>query len=323
MSQNPFTADPAIRQRIAELEASIGPAIRNEIEVFLARQKHAVADNSGGVLMADEVARLIDKHGLESDFELMLLARPSAEKLARPPISQFFVGIVGRERGTGNLIFGCNVEFPGSHLGYAIHGEGCVFTRAFSRGTAIDTLALGEAHPCAHCRQFLSEFAATRDLLLIDPLGHRLTMSDLYPWPFDPAYLGETGLVPGTVYSPALGLGANSLVASVAELLTDTGRRAYAPYSKCPGAVVLQLRDGNLVAGSSIESVAFNPTIGPMQGALFDLLMHGYTYADIAKATLGTVIGGAVDYTNSTAELLAAVAPEATLDLVDWTGVTR
>ena len=29
--------------------------------------------------------------------------------------------------------------------------------------------------------------------MLIDPLGHRLTMAELYPWPFDPGYLGEPG----------------------------------------------------------------------------------------------------------------------------------
>src|SRR5690606_1093427 len=131
--------------------------------------------------------------------------------------------------------------------------------------------ALGEAHPCAHCRQYLSEFAASRDLMLIDPLGHRLTMAELYPWPFDPGYLGEAGYRPGTISRSDLRLAENHLPPAIAAALLDAGRRAHAPYSKCPGAAVLSLRDGGHVSGFAIESVAFNPTMGPLQSALIDL----------------------------------------------------
>ena len=173
-------------------------AVREAVVRGLAASRRGVADNVGGVLPANRADEIMRGFDLSAD-ELLLLSLKCAETFARPPVSGFFVGAVGREAETGHVVFGGNLEFPGGHIGNSVHGEGFVFARAFSRGTAIETLALGEAHPCAHCRQFLTEFAATDNLTLIDPLGHRLKMADLYPWPFDPAYLGERGSVAGEV----------------------------------------------------------------------------------------------------------------------------
>ncbi|WP_421761727.1 hypothetical protein [Devosia sp.] len=318
MSQNPFSADPAIRLRQQQLAVSVGSALEGEITRLVTGRRRDPALNEGAVLLKQEADALIARYGLADVEELMLLALGAAKSLARPPISQFFVGAVGLEQETGNLILGGNLEFPGVHLGFTVHGEGFVFTRAFSRGTTIAKIAIGEAHPCAHCRQYLSEFAATRDLLLIDPLGHRLTMAELYPWPFDPDYLGEAGLVTGAVPQPELAFGANTLDAGVAEALLKAGRRAHAPYSKCPATVVLSLKDGGRVTGAAIESVAFNPTMGPLQAALIDLVAHGYEPGDIAEATLGAVTGGAVDYAASTGELLGKLAPGAPLTVLGW-----
>ena len=134
-------------------------------------------------------------------------------------------------------------------------------------------------------------------------------MAQLYPWPFDPDYLGETGAVPG---KKLWTLAANDA------LLREAGERSHTPYSKCPGAVLLTLGDGSQVRGSAVESVAFNPTIGPLQAALIDLIAHGRSYREIASAKLGTVVGGNVDYATSVRELLGKVAPQATLEVIDW-----
>lgn len=308
MSHNPFRRDPAIEQRIADLTPRCGEAIAETLRARLAPQDPAA--NLGAVLERKEVDGLVERFGLHDVEELMLLALPAARDIARPPISGFFVGAVGLEAETGNLVLGGNVEFPGTHLGFTVHGEGFVLARAFSRGTTVSRLAIGEAHPCAHCRQFLSEFAATKDMVLIDPLGHRLTMAELYPWPFDPDYLGETGAVPGR---KAWSLSAGD------ERLRAAGERAHTPYSKCPAAVVLTLSDGSEVSGSAIESVAFNPTMGPLQAALIELIAHGRSYGEIVSARLGTVSGGAVDFAASTRELLARVAPGIELEVVAWT----
>jgi cytidine deaminase len=318
MSHNPFTADPSVKEKLDAVIADRGPAIRVALEAILTGRRHAVEGNLGGVITGEEVTSLCTWFGLDNVEQLMLLILPHARKLSRPLISKFEVGAVGLERDSGAIVIGWNVEFPGTHLGMTLHGEGFITTRAFSRGEALSTIAIGEAHPCAHCRQYLSEFAASRDLRLIDLLGHRLKLSELYPWPFDPAYLGESGAVPGTVQWPDLRLESNTLQPEVADRLEWAGQRAYAPYSKCPSAVVLVLNDGNLISGATIESVAYNPTISPLQGAIVDLLGHGYEYRDVVDAALVTSRGGPVDFAASTAELLWRVVPGVRLTTLNW-----
>jgi len=317
VSLNPFRADPAIAARCERQTAEIGDRVSAEIMRLIAAKARRPEDNLGSIVLAGEAQILRQSFGLGSVEELMLLALAPARGIARPPISNFFVGAVGLERETGNLILGGNVEFPGTHLGFTVHWEGFVFTRAAARGTSIETIAIGEAHPCAHCRQYISEFATSRELTLIDPLGHRLTMAQLYPWPFDPDYLGERGAVAGT-YDATLELAGHDLPVAIADRLLDAGRRAHSPYSKCPGAVVLALNDGQLVSGFSIESVAFNPSMGPLQAAMINLIAHGYETADIAEAALGTRLGGNVDYGLSVTELLGRIAPRAPLNIAGW-----
>ena len=317
MSTNPFRADPLIASRIEALEQSSGDAVRSAVSQALAATERRIADNLGGVLPARQAVEICAAHGITSD-ELMLLSLGRARDYARPPISNFYVGCVGREAGSGNLVFGGNLEFTGAHIGNTVHGEGFVFTRSFSRGTAIETIAIGEAHPCAHCRQYLSEYAATASLTLIDPLGHRLKMADLYPWPFDPDYLGEKGIVAGAVPHPGLALAANALPPATAARLTDIGRRSYTPYGKSPAAIVLTLKDGALIGGAAIESVSFNPTISPLQAAMIDLFAHGYAASDIASAAFGHSPAAQVDYAMHACDLLVAIAPEVELEVLAW-----
>ncbi len=320
MSHNPFHADAAVRDRIAKLTVERGDAVHAALREALGAPNGRHAENAGGVIDGDVAREIAGRNDISPD-ELMLLALDVARAFAHPPISDFYVGAVGREAGSGNLVLGGNLEFPGTHIGNTVHGEGFVFCRAFSRGTAIETLAIGEAHPCAHCRQFLSEFAATASLTLIDPLGHRLTMSQLYPWPFDPAYLGARGVVPGEVRQPELTLAADAgagLDPGLTARLVEAGRRAYVPYGKSPAALVLTTHGGASFAGAAIESVAFNPTLSPFQTAMIDLAAHGYAASDIAAATIATAPAAAVDYVRQTAAGLAAAAPAVELRTLAW-----
>ncbi|HEY0034937.1 MAG TPA: hypothetical protein VGB81_16870 [Devosia sp.] len=308
MSFNPFNADIAVPTRLA----AIAEAKRTAI------QRDAMAAARDGIIPAAIAERLVVEHGLSSIRNLMLLLLDAAKGYARPAISNFFVGAVGLETPSGDLVLGGNVEFPGTHLGFTLHGEGFVATRVFNRGADLAVIAIGEAHPCAHCRQYLSEFAAGRSLELIDPLGHTLTLAQLYPWPFYPSYLGEPGAMPAVVSRPELALAVSDLSPAISGLLLVAGRHAHAPYSKCPGAVVLELTDGRILSGASVESVAFNPTVGPLQSALVELLAAGRSYEEIASVTLGTVLSGSVDYSASTRELLFKIAPNARLTVVGW-----
>lgn len=312
MSHNPFTADPAIAARLAAIPETARAALRQEALSLAPRDPALLADNMGGILPAADAAQLVDKYGLHDITDLMRLLVDAAREIARPAISNFYVGAVGLEVATGNLILGGNVEFPRAHMGLAIHGEGFLANRAWSRGTTIGTIAIFEAHPCAHCRQFLSEFHANRDLVLTDPLGHSLPLSVLYPWPFDPGYLGEDGAKPAQNNWPAL------KAADASDSLLAAGRRSHSPYTGSPSAVVLAMADGQEIRGTAIESVAFNPTMQPMMAAIVDVIAHGYAYGDIRHATLGTTVGGNVDYAASTRELLASLAPDAGLTVIDW-----
>ena len=309
MSPSPFQADSVVATRIERLGGSIGPA-------FAARLDAGLSD--GSVVTADAVTRLVDEFDLTGPREVMLLALPAAARLASPPISGFVVGAVGLEAGTGDLILGGNVEFPGTDLATTIHGEGFVFTRAFARDTSVSVLAVGEARPCGHCRQTITEFAAWRDLELIDPLGHTLTMADLYPWPFEPGDLGEPGIVPGAVPWPRLRLADDRVDPATAEALVAAGRHAHAPYGRSPAAVALRLTDGWIVTGATIENVAFDPTIGPLQAAIVELLALGRGYAAIASATLATTADGPVQPAAGIRAMLATIAPGVALVETTW-----
>ena len=309
MSRSPFRADGAVATRIERLRASIGAAFAERLDASL---------SEGATLPADSVARLVDEFDLSSPREVMLLALPAAEHLASPPISDFVVGAVGLEAATGELILGGNVEFPGTDLATTIHGEGFVFARAFARDTSVAALAVGEARPCGHCRQTITEFAAWRELDLIDPLGHTLTMADLYPWPFEPRDLGQPGIVPGATPWPDLALADGRVDPATIEALVTAGRHAHAPYSRCPAAIALGLHDGRVVTGSTIENVAFDPTIGPLQAAVVELLAFGHDYAAISSATLATTAGGPVQPTAGIQALLATIAPGVTLVETTW-----
>ncbi len=310
MSLPPFTPDRAVAERLDRLRGSVAEAFERALRASII---------DGAIVPAEAVRRLVATFGLAGPRDVMLLALPVATGLADPPLSGFHVGAVGLEAESGDLILGGNLEFPRSDLAATIHGEGFVATRAFARDRSLAVLATGEARPCGHCRQTLSEAATATDLELIDPLGHTLRLADLFPWPFIPADLGESGIVVGAVPWPDLRLKADDLPIEIAALLVRLGRRAHTPYGRCPAAIVLRLHDGRLVGGATIESVAFNPTIGPLQAAAIELAAHGDAYASIGSAVLAITPDGEVDPTEATRSLLATIAPGAELSVTTWT----
>lgn len=299
MSVNPFAADSTIRLRCEEMYA------RNGAAIF---EKASKLSGDTGILKHDDAGAMIAEFGFGDVEELMRVLQPYARRYARPVVSGFEVGAVGLEAETGNLIFGGNIEFAGTHFGTTIHGETALAARSFMRGTTLRRIALSEAHPCGHCRQFLSEFASAPALRLIDPLGHSLALAELLPWPFDPAYLGETGAMPDQIASPDLSLTEN---ADWAGCLIEAGRRAHAPYSHNPAAVALRLSDGSVIAGASIESVAYNPSMGPFEVAFAELAGRGRDAGEILEIHLAERPGRPVNHAHRAGELAAAVAPKA------------
>jgi cytidine deaminase len=312
----PFQADAAVARRMTQLGTTVGPAVEAEIRALVAGPS---SDPLGGsTVPAAAVADLVERHGLASERELLLLALPVARAMARPPISGYRVGAVGIERETGALVLGANLEFPGTDLGSTVHAEGFVALRARRRGATLEALAVREAHPCAHCRQTLVESAASAGLEIIDPLGHELTLGELYPWPFQPSALGIEGDRPDAVPWLDLAFLADDMPPDVADLLREVGSRAHAPYSAAPSAVALQLRDGRLLAAAAFESVAFNPSIPALQAALVEVVAATAEAAEITRAWLARTAGGSIDPAPGFHALLTALAPSADRHVADW-----
>ena len=316
--------DATVARRLATLTAlaeRAGPDVVADVERIVAAPSR---DPLGGsTIPAAVAADLVARHGLGSPLELALLALPVARAMARPPISGYRVAAVGVEA-EGDLVLGANLEFPGADLGATIHAEGFVALRARRRGRRLATLAVREAHPCAHCRQTLAEAADADALAIVDLLGNVLSLEDLYPWSFRPAALEHEGDRPGATPWPALSFAATdaardeTVPADVAEELLAAGSRAHAPYSGAPSAVVLRLGDGRLSSAGCVENVAFNPSITAMQAALVEVAAARTETAEITEAWLGRTEGGSVDPEASFRALLRAVAPDAKAIVVDW-----
>jgi cytidine deaminase len=274
----------------------------------------------GSVVPASVAAALVAGHGLASMDALALAALPVAGALARPRISGFHVAAVGIESGTGDLVLGGNLEFPGTELTTTIHAEGFVSLRARRRGRALATLAVHEARPCAHCRQTLSESVAADDLRLIDTLGNERRLADLYPWPFRPSALGMGADVPDRITWPALAIAASGsrLSTDVEAALLEAGRRAHAPYSGAPSGVVVRTRAGRLLSAGCVESVSFNPSISALQAALVEVVAAREDPVDVVDAWLGAVDGASIDPEPGFRALLRAVAPAAAAHVARW-----
>lgn len=286
--------------------AGLSTAIERAIDEIAFRR---VADPlDAATVPAGDVAELMARFGIGSPAEVALLALPVARQLAKPPISGYHVAVVGIEAETGDLVLGGNLEFPGTELTTTIHAEGFVALRARRRGHTLATLALRVAHPCAHCRQVLSETAAGDGLELVDTEGARLRMDDIYPWPFRPGALGLEGDRPGRINWPNLTWYLAGPPRDVAEALLQAGLRAHAPYSGAPSAVVLETEDGRMVSAGCVESVAFNSSITALQAALVELAAARIDPADIDTAWLARTKHGAVNPECGFDQLLDAVA---------------
>lgn len=286
----------------------------------LTAEIESVAARPGGAstIPAAVAEELVARHGLASTSELALLALAAAGELARPSISGYRVAAVGIEAETGDLLLGANLEFPGTELTTTLHAEGFVALRARNRGRTLATLAVREAHPCAHCRQTLSESAAADGLTLVDLQGSVLALRDLYPWPFRPAALGMAGDIAGRLSWPGLAFVGSAPPAGIAASLLEAGARAHAPYSGAPSAVVVRTPDGSLHAAGCVESVAFNPSISALQAALVEVVAARQDPAGISEGWLGLTEGGPVDPEPGFRALLRSVAPNARAHVARW-----
>jgi cytidine deaminase len=234
-----------------------------------------------GIIPAAQADKLVAQMAISIE-ELMHLLVPIARCYAYVPISNYHVGSV--VRGTsGNLYFGGNLEFPGLGLNMTVHGEQAAVVNARLHGeTGLDALAVNGT-PCGHCRQFLAEINNPH-LAIIYPQGPNKPLSQVLPHAFSPQALGnKQGLFDPIQPKPQLTLDSDDILTNTA---LQVALESYAPYSNNWSGIAVQLSNGLIVAGPYLESVAFNPSLSPLQTVLVALRLRQQPWQEIQDAVL-------------------------------------
>lgn len=252
-----------------------------------------------------ELRQLASETGL--DEEALLLALVAwARRWARPLVSHFQVGALALG-GSGRLYFGANIEWLGLPLNETVHAEQAAILHAWVGGETELRAVVASSAPCGLCRQFMLELPEPRPRVLA--LGHPLDSLDAYlPSHFGPTELGRA---PQLLRTSAQGLAlldeheANPLVG----MALAAADRSSAPYTGSLAGVAVSLADGQRFAAGVIESVAYNPTLGPMQAALVAVHLQGGRIEDVREAVLVEVEGAPVSHSESAQRILASVVP--------------
>lgn len=265
-----------------------------------------------GGISAKDSATLARNENLTAD-DLILALLPLAQSYARPPISNFRVGVVVRGA-SGTLYLGSNIEIPGQCLGFAVHGEQSALSKAYMNSEeSVPALAVVGGAPCGHCRQFMEEISPDGEMTLLVPGKPARKLSSILPDAFGPSALGaKQGALP--IRRMQLQPAGNALDALSSAAL-DAAARSYAPYSQSPSGIVIRTTRGQIYQGSYIENVAFNPSLSPLQTALVQLIAAGEEYSAITAVTLAEVQGAKISQRPVTETVLSAIAPQVKLGL--------
>lgn len=294
------------------------------------------------VISASEAESMAQKANLPSVLHLLPSLVPSAQRLARTPISNFHVGAVGIGGVSGRVFLGVNVEFLNLPLNYSIHAEQFLLTNlSLNAEPSLSHFAVSAA-PCGHCRQFYQELrnASSLNVLVADsdlptaftPLSHFLPhrfgpenlLSKHLPFLLEPHHNGLSFLTnsqPNGLTTTA----ANNLD-SLRYAALDAANKSHAPYSGCPSGVALVDADGNIHKGSYAESAAYNPSIGPAQAALVAYIANGgggHGYENIVAAVLVEMESAIVKQEHAARLLFQTISPRCEFKVFLCVGATK
>ncbi|CAL9227334.1 unnamed protein product [Arabidopsis halleri] len=221
-----------------------------------------------------------------------------ARPLAHALLSQAPLVAVGRGS-SGRTFLGVNVELRGLPLNQSIRPEQfLVVNLALNNERKLNCLAISADGsyffpPCGHSCEFLQEIrdASNIQILITDPIHKNVitnkSLSTFLPQKFPPYYV-----VPGN-FPRLLDDNRNNGLTLINPNLTreicvnsdrcnhlkcralNAANRSYAPYSGCPSGVALMDSQGKVYSGWRMESMAFNPSLGPVQAALVDFMTNG------------------------------------------------
>jgi cytidine deaminase len=272
------------------------------------------SDHFDGVIDSEIVASIIGPQvSAANREELMVDILPLAKLYSVPPISGFRVGaVVGGE--SGNLYFGANLEIGSAPLGFAIHAEQSAIDNALSHGEKSVRILAVTAAPCGHCRQFLNELTSASTLQVVIAGKPKTTLAALLPESFGPADLGVVGGLLGQTATPLVALSGTGDPTVESALRAASG--SYSPYTNSYSGVAFHLKDGSIVAGSYVESAAYNPSLPPIVAAVDRLRFSGEGYSDISEAVLVELENPKVSQEGISRLLLGTLAPGIPLHVV-------
>ncbi|QMV14750.1 cytidine deaminase [Vibrio spartinae] len=260
---------------------------------------------------SQQVAHLMDVTG----FDAVTLAQhllPLAAIYADTPVSDFHVGAIVRG-GSGALYFGANIEFSGVSLGQTIHAEQAAIAHAWMCGENELSDIIVDTPPCGHCRQFMNELANVEALRITLPNQATKKLHDYLPEAFGPADLG--------MKIRLMDQQAHQIHADYSDPLLQEALKAlnnsYAPYSQALGGVAIELKDQHIYLGSYAENAAFNPSLPPLQVAVIQLRMSGYSFSDIKRVVLAETKNAAVTHLDTTRSVLQKIAPHIQLEHIE------
>ncbi|ESE40434.1 cytidine deaminase [Shewanella decolorationis] len=258
--------------------------------------------NFAGHINAQQLAELVQSSKM-TEAEVLLALLPIAAALAKPPISEFYVGAIAKGK-SGDIYMGANLELPGEALFHSVHAEQSAISHAWLSGESQIVDMIVNASPCGHCRQFMNELVEGGQIKIHLPSQDSHLLSYYLPYAFGPKDLN--------VQSPLLvkqetEFALDSSDPMVIEALDHAGL-SYAPYTHSYAAVVLETADGATYCGRYAENAAFNPSMLPMQMALSNLTRHNRDFGEIRRAVLVESSQGKISLVGAAMDALHAVA---------------
>lgn len=257
---------------------------------------------------AQTVAAKLNASTEETALALIKLA----QVYAKPPISNYKVGAVAIGL-SGNMYFGCNLEFPGEALSFSVHAEQSATMNAWMHGeTGLKALAITAA-PCGYCRQFLNELSTASSLEILLQDSPPISLRTLLPKPFGPDDLGmKVALMREEKHPLDLADAAHDKTITAA---LGAASKSYAPYSENYAGLTLESADGFVASGRYAENAAYSPSMSPLQAALSQYNLAGQNFASIKRAVLVQTKLKTANQEDVTKAALWAIAKEATLEV--------
>ncbi|KHT63676.1 cytidine deaminase [Photobacterium gaetbulicola] len=289
-----------VMDALGALPADLASAIKPVLE----------AENFDATLSPEVFAQLMSKTNM-TDSELRVALLPLAAAYSVAPISNFYVGAIVRGQ-SGTLYFGANMEFVGACLSQTIHAEQSAISHAWVKGeTGISDITINYS-PCGHCRQFMNELTTAKELVVQLPERAAKSLQEYLPESFGPADLNITDALLAQVDNGIKTEATEALV----QLACQAANRAHAPYTKNFSGVALKAKDGKTFIGMYAENAAFNPSLPPLQVALVNMNMAGYSLADIEEAALVEKADSTISHLSDTQTTLEALNPDIPLSYV-------